>query len=76
MPTATRRPQARRRLRISSRQQGGCRVQHPRRSRYSLLWEEILGFPMYLRMGLRFLSSIASLSFFALLLCWDTREEH
>lgn len=47
----------------------------PRRCRYSLLWEEILGFPMYLRMGLRFLSSMASFSFFALLLCWDTREE-
>ena len=66
---------ARRRLQIS-RQQGGWRVQHPGRSRYSLLCEEILGFPMYLRMGLRFLSSMASLSFFVLLLCWDTREEH
>lgn len=36
---------------------------------YSLLWEEVLGFPMYLRMGFRFLSSKASLSFLELLLC-------
>lgn len=36
---------------------------------HSLLWEELLGFPMYLRMGLRFLSSIVSLSFFVPLLC-------
>lgn len=34
-----------------------------------LLWEEVLGFPMYLRMGFRFLSSRASLSFLELLLC-------
>lgn len=36
---------------------------------YSLLWEEVLGFPMYLRMGFRFLSSKASFSFLELLLC-------
>lgn len=35
----------------------------------SLLWEELLGFPMYLRRGFRFLSSKASLSFLELLLC-------
>lgn len=49
------------------------RLAHPGTRRYSLLWEEIFGFPMYLRMGLRFLSSRASLSFLALLLCWNTR---
>ena len=35
---------------------------------YLLLWEEVLGFPMYLRMGFRFLSSRASLSFLEVLL--------
>lgn len=42
--------------------------------KYSLLWEELLGFPMYLRMGFRFLSSKASFSFLELLLCWDRRH--
>lgn len=35
----------------------------------SLLCEELLGFPMYLRIGFRLLSSKASLSFLELLLC-------
>lgn len=37
--------------------------------KYLLLWDELLGFPMYLRMGFRFLSSRASFSFLGLLLC-------
>lgn len=37
---------------------------------HSLLWEELLGFPMYFRMGFLRLSSAASLSFLVLLLCW------
>lgn len=40
-----------------------------RSPKYSLLWDELLGFPMYLRMGFRFLSSKASFSFLGLLLC-------
>lgn len=36
---------------------------------YSLLCDELLGFPMYLRIGFRLLSSKASLSFLELLLC-------
>lgn len=43
-------------------------------SGHSLLWEEIRGFPMYLRIGFRLLSdSRESFSFLELLLCWEKK---
>lgn len=47
----------------------------PPRAPHVLLWEELLGLAMYLRMGFRFRSSRASFSFLGPLLCWPGRGE-